>query len=138
MHCTCMIVLLFACWVIVPRLFEEKWRDSVFPLFGSSVLPSPYRSRYLVGATPPKFYSDSFETSLVFWSWSEDMHVVWIQSSDYFLSLFLQVELSHILGIIYYNLNGQGMPCGRHSSYNFILILLKLHWCFSYGLKICL
>ena len=22
--------------------------------------------------------SDSFETSLVFWSWSEDMHVVWI------------------------------------------------------------
>ena len=23
-----------------------------------------------------QFYTDSFETSLVFWSWSEDMHVV--------------------------------------------------------------
>ena len=25
-----------------------------------------------------QFYADSFETSLVFWPWSEDMHVVWI------------------------------------------------------------
>ena len=25
-----------------------------------------------------QFYTDSFETSLVFWSWSEDMHMVWI------------------------------------------------------------
>ena len=23
-----------------------------------------------------QFYTDSFETSLVFWSWPEDMHVV--------------------------------------------------------------
>ena len=23
-----------------------------------------------------QFYADSFETSLVFWPWSEDMHVV--------------------------------------------------------------
>ena len=30
-----------------------------------------------------QFYADSFETSLVFWSWSEDMHVVWIKSSEY-------------------------------------------------------
>ena len=25
-----------------------------------------------------QFYTDPFETSLVLWSWSEDMHVVWI------------------------------------------------------------
>ena len=25
-----------------------------------------------------QFYADSFETSQVYWSWSEDMHVVWI------------------------------------------------------------
>ena len=25
-----------------------------------------------------QFYIDSFETSQVFWTWSEDMHVVWI------------------------------------------------------------
>ena len=25
-----------------------------------------------------QFYADSFETSQVFWSWSKDLHVVWI------------------------------------------------------------
>ena len=32
----------------------------------------------LVGATAPTVLYDSFETSLVFWSWSENMHVVWV------------------------------------------------------------
>ena len=54
------------------------------------------------------------------------------------LSLFSQVELSHFWGIIYNNVNGQGIPCGRNSSYCFIPILLKLHWCFGHGLKICM
>ena len=81
-----------------------------------------------------QFYTDALETSLVFWSWSEDMHVVKICSSDYALSLFLQVELSHFSGIIYNNVNG---PCGRNS-YSFIQILSKLHWCFGHGLKICM
>ena len=40
-----------------------------------------------MGATPPTVYSDSFETSLVYWSWSEDIHVVIIESSDYFRKL---------------------------------------------------
>ena len=66
------------------------------------------------------------------------MHVVWIESSEFFLSLFSQVELSHFPGLIYNNMNGQGLPCGRNSSYNFMLILLKLHWCFGHGLKICM
>ena len=35
-------------------------------------------SEYLVCATPPSVNSDSFETSQAFWSWSEDVHVVWI------------------------------------------------------------
>ena len=45
--------------LIVPRLFEEKRRDMVFgfpsfrPSVHPSVLPSPYRSMYLVCATPP-------------------------------------------------------------------------------------
>ena len=29
-----------------------------------------------------QFYTNIFETSLVFWSWYENMHVVWILSSD--------------------------------------------------------
>ena len=62
-----------------------------------------------------QFYTDALETSLVFWSWSEDMHVVKIYSSDYALSLFSQVELNHFSGIIYNNVNEQGIPCGRSS-----------------------
>ena len=52
--------------------------------------------------------------------------------------LFSQVEHSHFSGIIYNKVNGQGIPCGRNSSYNFIPILSKLHWCFGHGLKICM
>ena len=66
------------------------------------------------------------------------MHVFWILSSDYFLLLFSQVELSHFSGIIYNKVNGQGIPCGRNSSYSFIPILSKLDWCFGHGLKICM
>ena len=42
-----------------------------------------------------QFYADSFETLQMFLSWSEDMHVVWILFGDYYLSPFLQFELSH-------------------------------------------
>ena len=42
-----------------------------------------------------QFYTDSFETSLVFWLWSENMHVVW----DIILRLFLLYKTSaeHLL-----------------------------------------
>ena len=53
-----------------------------------------------------QFYIDSFETSQVFWTWSEDMHVVWIQSSNYFLSPFLLVELRHFSGVFTVKVNG--------------------------------
>ena len=52
--------------------------------------------------------------------------------------LLLQVELNHFPGIIYNKVNGQGIPCGRSSSYSFIPILSKLHWCFGHGLTICM
>ena len=55
-----------------------------------------------------------------------------------FFLLFSQVELSHFPGIIYNNVNGQGIPCGRKFSYSVMLILLKLDWCFCHGLKICM
>ena len=51
---------------------------------------------------------------------------------------FSKVKLSHFSGIIYNKVNGQGISCGRNSSYSFIPILLKLHWCFGHGLKICM
>ena len=38
-------------------------------------------------------YANCFETLHVFWSWSEDVHVVLILPSDYFLKLFHKLNL---------------------------------------------
>ena len=60
-----------------------------------------YQSEKIVGTLCAQlllqFYIDSFETSQVFCTWSEDMHVVWIYSSDYFLTLFRQLNLAIFL-----------------------------------------
>ena len=55
-------VTFFASWTIFWALFITMWMDR----------------GYLVGATLQQFYTDFFETSLVFWSWSENKHVIWI------------------------------------------------------------
>ena len=69
-----------------------------------------YQSEKIVGTLCAQlllqFYIDSFETSQVFCTWPEDMHVVWIYSSDYFLSLFPQVELSHFSDIFTIKVKG--------------------------------
>ena len=56
-------------------------RPSVRPSFHPSVLPS-FRAPIEVGTLWAQlllqFYSDSFETLLVFQSWSENMHVILI------------------------------------------------------------
>ena len=85
-----------------------------------------------------QFYTDSLETSLVFLSSSDNLHAVWVYPSYFFFVTFLQVELSYFSGIIYNKVNGQGLPCGHNSSYSFILILWKLHWCFGHRLVICM
>ena len=84
-----------------------------------------------------KFYIDYFEASLVF---GHGLKIcMWFGYNPQIIFVaFLQVGLSHFSGIIYNNVNGQGIPCGRNSSYSFIPILLKLHWCFGHGLKICM
>ena len=51
---------------------------------------------------------------------------------------FSKVELSFFSDNFYNKVNGQKIPCGGNSSYSFIPILLKLHWCFGHGLKICM
>ena len=42
-----------------------------------------------------QFHANSLKTLHVLWTWSEDMHEVWMLSSDYFLSFFSQFELRH-------------------------------------------
>ena len=80
-----------------------------------------------------QFYCDSFETLQVFRSWSEDVHIVWATSSDYFLLLILQNNFSHfcgpsekILGILCMHL------------LQFMSIPLKLYRCLGHGLKMCI
>ena len=85
-----------------------------------------------------QFYADLFETLQMFLSWSEDMHVIWILSWDYFFSLFPQFELSHFLGVFTIKVNRYLVPCVRNSSYSFMPIPLKLHKWFVHGLKICM
>ena len=46
--------------------------------------------------------ANSFETILMFWSWSEDVHMLWIKLTDYFSLLFPQIELSRFLGVNQY------------------------------------
>ena len=56
-----------------------------------------------------QFYTNSFKTSLVFCTWSEDMYVVWnfgYNPQNILLTFFSQVELSHFSGIIYNKVNG--------------------------------
>ena len=68
-----MIQLIF----FVPRLFEEKRRDIVF---GFTSFRPPKVLCTLCAHLLLQFFADSFETSQMFLSWSEDMHVVWILS----------------------------------------------------------
>ena len=93
---------------------------------------------YLVRATPPtflfRFFWNLTGVGVMVWRYACGLDII----LSLFLSLFSQVEHSHFWGNIYNNVNRHGIPCGRNSSYNFILILLKLHWCFGHGLKICM
>ena len=128
--------------IFCPRPFGRKAEGlsfclSVLPSIRSSVLPTPFRSRYLVGATPTALYR-------FFWNFTGVLVMVLRYACGLDISLrlffvtFSQVELSHFSGIIDNNVNGQGIPCGHNSSYSFIPILSKLHWCFGHGLKICM
>ena len=94
--------------------------------------PKRIYTRNLVHASTPTVFSNLFETLHVFRSWSEYVHIVWALSSDYFLLLFPQKELtqfSHqcekILGTL----------C-VHLLLQFSLIPLKRYRCIGYGLKI--
>ena len=64
-------------------------------------------------------------------SWSENVHVIWILSLDYFLLLFLS-------GLNTVKMQMQWAPCVRKSSYSFMLIFMKLCRFLCHGLKMCI
>ena len=49
-----------------------------FHSFWAQLLLKLMAIRYLVNATPPKFYPNPFETLLLFLSRTEDVHDIWI------------------------------------------------------------
>ena len=109
--------------VVFQALYITKWIDR----------------GYLVGETPPtvlyRFFWNFTGVLIMVRKYAFGLDIILRLS----LSLFSQVDLSHFSGIIYNKVNGQGLPCGRNSSYSFIPILFwKLHWCFGQGLKICM
>ena len=70
--------------IIVPRLFEQKRKEHSIRL---SVLPwfrgfPPLTVGSFCAELLLQFYADLFETLQVFLSWSEEVHVVCIESSD--------------------------------------------------------
>ena len=67
-------------------------RHSILPSFRPSS-----SSKYLVYRLLLQFNADSFETLQMFRSWSGDVHYCLYIILKLFLSLFLQIELSHFL-----------------------------------------
>ena len=93
---------------------------------------------YIVGATPPTVFIRILLK--LHWCFGHGLKIcMWFGYNPQiiFCPFFRKLNLA-FSGIIYNNMNGQGIPCGRNSSNSFIPILLKLHWCFDHGLKICM
>ena len=87
---------------------------------------------YLVGATPPtvlyRLFQNFTGVLVMVWRYACSLCII----LRLFFVTFSQFELSHFSGIFYNKVNGQGIPCGCNSSYSFLPIFLKLHWCFVF------
>ena len=105
-----------------------------FVIFWPQILWKCCDSGYLVSATPH---------TILYWSFWNFVHVfamVWrcAYGLDIILeliwSLFPLCELCHFLTSDSMKMLWQWVPCERNSSYNFILIFLKLCTCFRHEL----
>ena len=72
----------------------------------AQLLLKAYRqSGKLVNATPHTMVPGSFwKFACVFVTWSEDVHVIWLYSSNYFLSQYSQFELNQVWLNFYQNI----------------------------------
>ena len=96
----------YACGLdLILRLFLLQFSQVELIHFSDIIYNSDCTGDTLWAQLLLRFYPDSFETSLVFWSWSEDMqcHVVWrlvffrkwYGHNPNFFVTFSQVKLSH-------------------------------------------
>ena len=98
---------------------------SVRSSIGPFVFPSTFTLGALWAQLLLQFCTNHFETLHMFSTWCEDVHVVWIQLLDYFLSLFPHCELSHFFASIY----RQWVPL---VSVTPLTVLYLLFWNFAY------
>ena len=100
--------------------------------------PQCIDSGYLVSATPHTILYQSF------WNFAHVFSMVWrcAYGLDIILAFifvtFSLCELCHFLTSDSMKMLWQGVPCERNSSYNFMLIFLKLCTCFCHGLEMCI
>ena len=76
--------------VIVRLFFVTFFRIVNLVIFSPQYIDSGY---LLCSQLLLQFYTDCFETLHVFSSWYEDVHVVWVELLEHFLSLFPHCEL---------------------------------------------
>ena len=83
----------YACGLdIILRLFLSLFSKLNLAIFQALYITKwIYRGNLVSATLLRQFHTDSFQTSLLFVSWSENMRVVWIVSSDY---LFYYIILS--------------------------------------------
>ena len=91
-------------------------------------------SGYLVSATPPKIYSDLFETFQIFCTRSEDCMWFGHYRQVVFYHFFQLVNLSFFA----ISEDNYWVLCERNSSHSFIPIFFETLRGFVYGLKICM
>ena len=126
-------------------IFSESWNKflSLFRIFNLDIFWNPILqkhigSRYLVPVTPTKVFVRSFG------NFTGALRMVWryacvfIESWNYFLSLFTHFELRHFFSSNITEVYREQVPCPHNSSHSFWPILLKLYMGFKDGLKICM
>ena len=102
-------------------------RYSVLTHFRTAVLLPPK----VVGTLCAQLFQQFLFTSQVFWSWSEDVYMVWTYLQISFVTFYFSDVITN-------KVNRQWVPCVRNSSNSFLPIILKLHMLFRHGLKMCM
>ena len=119
-------------------IFYHFFRIFNLDIFRALILQICIWSMYLVSATPPTVFGESF------WNFTDVLRMVWRYAYCFFrilklfLSLFTHFYFRHFSSPYTTDMYMEYVPCIGNSSYSFWSILLKLYRCFKDGLEICI
>ena len=120
---------------ILKLFFITFFRIFNLDIFRTLILQICIWSIYLVSATPPTVFGESF------WNFTVVFRMVWRYAYCFLRILklfFLHFNLDIFSSLYATDMYREYMPCIGNSSYSFRPILLKLYRCFKDGLKICI